>query len=153
MRKQWKQWRTLHSWAPKSLQMTTAMKLKDTSPWKKSYDQHRQYVKKQSHYFADKGPSCQSYGFSSSHVGDGNGNQLQYSCLENPRDRSLVGCRLWGHLESDMTEQLDFHFPLSCIGEGNGNPLQCSCLENPRDRSLVGCRLWGHTEWDTTDVT
>ena len=38
-----------------------------------------------------------------------------------------------GSLESDMTEQLHFHFSLSCIGEGNGNPLQCSCLENPRD--------------------
>ena len=37
-----------------------------------------------------------------------------------------------GSLESDMTEQLHFHFSLSCIGEGNGNPLQCSCLENPR---------------------
>ena len=38
-----------------------------------------------------------------------------------------------GLLESDMTEQLHFHFSLSCIGEGNGNPLQCSCLENPRE--------------------
>ena len=38
MAKQWKQWQTLFSWAPKSLQMVTAaMKLKDTS-WKKSYD-------------------------------------------------------------------------------------------------------------------
>ena len=47
--------------------------------------------------------------------------------------RSLVGCRPWGHEESDMTDQLHFYFSLSCIGEGNGNPLQCSCLENPRD--------------------
>ena len=47
--------------------------------------------------------------------------------------RSLVGCSPWGHSESDMTEQLHFHFSLSCTGEGNGNPLQCSCLENPRD--------------------
>ena len=47
--------------------------------------------------------------------------------------RSLVGCSPWGHEESDMTEQLPFHFSLLCIGEGNGNPLQCSCLENPRD--------------------
>ena len=47
--------------------------------------------------------------------------------------RSLVGCSPWGHEESDMTEQLPFHFSLSCIGEGNGNPLQCSCLENTRD--------------------
>ena len=51
--------------------------------------------------------------------GEGNGNLLQYSCLENPRDRgalwaavygvaqgqrSLVGCCLWGRTESDTTE-------------------------------------------------
>ena len=35
---------------------------------KKNYDQPRQYNKKQRHYFADKGPSSQSYGFSSSHA-------------------------------------------------------------------------------------
>ena len=33
------------------------------APWKKSYDKPRQHVKKQRHYFADKGPSSQSYGF------------------------------------------------------------------------------------------
>ena len=38
------------------------------TPWKKSYDQPRQHIKKQQHYFANKGPSNQSYGFSSSHV-------------------------------------------------------------------------------------
>ena len=38
------------------------------APWKKNYDQPRQHVKKQRHYFANKGPSSQSYGFSSSHV-------------------------------------------------------------------------------------
>ena len=38
------------------------------APWKKSYDQPRQHIKKQSHYFADKCLSSQSYGFSSSHV-------------------------------------------------------------------------------------
>ena len=37
-------------------------------PWNKNYDQPRQCIKKQRHYFADKGPSSQSYGFSSSHV-------------------------------------------------------------------------------------
>ena len=48
-------------WAPKSLQMVTAaMKLKDT-PWKESYDQPRQHIKKQRHYFANKGPSSQGY--------------------------------------------------------------------------------------------
>jgi len=38
------------------------------APWKRSYVQHRQYIKKQGHYLADKGLSSQSYGFSSSHV-------------------------------------------------------------------------------------
>ena len=38
------------------------------APWKKSYDQPRQHIKKQRHYFANKGPSHQSYGLSSSHV-------------------------------------------------------------------------------------
>ena len=38
------------------------------TPWKKSYDQPVQHIKKQRHHFANKGPSNQSYGFSSSHV-------------------------------------------------------------------------------------
>ena len=60
----------LYFWgAPKSLQMvTTAMKLKDTCSLEKSYDQPRQYIKKQRHYFVHKGLSSQGYGFSSSHV-------------------------------------------------------------------------------------
>ena len=38
------------------------------APGKKSYDQPRQNIKKQRHYFANKGPSNESYGFSRSHV-------------------------------------------------------------------------------------
>ena len=38
------------------------------TPWKKSYDQPRKHIKNQRHYFANKGPSSQSYGFSSSCV-------------------------------------------------------------------------------------
>ena len=38
------------------------------APWKKSYDQPRQHIKKQEYYFTDKGPNSQSYGFPSSHV-------------------------------------------------------------------------------------
>ena len=41
---------------------------KTLAPWKKSYDQPRQHIKKQRHYFADKGLYSQSYGFSSSHI-------------------------------------------------------------------------------------
>ena len=68
MEKQWKQEETLFWGAPKSQQMVTAvMKLKDT-PCKKSYDQPTQHIKKQRHYSANKGPSSQSCGISSSHV-------------------------------------------------------------------------------------
>ena len=48
-----------------------------------------------------------------------------------------------GSLESEMTEQLHFHFSLSCIGEGNGNPLQCSCLKNPRDGGAWWAAVYG----------
>ena len=41
---------------------------KTLAPWKKSYDQPRQHIKKQRHHFANKGLYNQSYGFSSSHV-------------------------------------------------------------------------------------
>ena len=55
--------------APKSLQMVTAaMKLKDACSLEESYDQPGQHIKKQRHYFANKGPSSQGYGFSSGHV-------------------------------------------------------------------------------------
>jgi len=47
----------LHSWNWKML-----------TPWKKSYDQPREHIKKQRHYFAHKGDSSKSYDFSSSHV-------------------------------------------------------------------------------------
>ena len=57
--------------APKSLQMVTVAMEKQkakNSLWKKSYDQTRQLIKKQRHYSVNKGPSSQSYGFSSSHT-------------------------------------------------------------------------------------
>ena len=56
-------------WAPKSLQIViAAMKLKMLAPWKESYDQSRQHIKKQRHYSANKVPSSQGYGFSSGHI-------------------------------------------------------------------------------------
>ena len=38
------------------------------TPWKESYDQPREHIKKQRHYFVKKGPTSQSYVFSSNHV-------------------------------------------------------------------------------------
>ena len=42
--------------------------IKTLAPWKESYDQPTQHIKKQRHYFANKGPSSQGYGFSSGHI-------------------------------------------------------------------------------------
>ena len=64
MGKQWKQWQTLFWGASKSQQMVTAaIKLKDAYSL-----EPRQNFKNQRHYFANKGPSSQGYGFSSGHV-------------------------------------------------------------------------------------
>ena len=80
------------------------------------------------------------------HVGEGNGTPLQYSCLENPMDGRAWWAAVHGVVKS-QTRLSDFpftfHFPLSCLGEGNGNPLQCSCLENPRDREPGGLPSMG----------
>ena len=52
--------------------------------------------------------------------GKGNGNLLQYSCLENPHGQgNLAGYSPWGHKESETTEQLYFHFPFSLYHEPN----------------------------------
>ena len=65
----WKQWQNLFPWASKPLwSVTTALKLKDSPPSKKSYDKSRQCTKKKRHHFANKGPYSQSYSFSSSPV-------------------------------------------------------------------------------------
>ena len=66
----WKQWQILLGGGLKNhcrwwLQQWNSKML---APWKKSYDQPRQHIKKQRHYFANKSPSSQSYGFSSSRV-------------------------------------------------------------------------------------
>ena len=66
---QCKQQQTLFFWAQKSLQMVTAvMKLKTLAPWKKSYDEPRQHIKKQGHHFANRDLSSQSYNFPNSQV-------------------------------------------------------------------------------------
>ena len=62
------------------------------SPWKKSYDQPRQHIKKLRHYFANKGLSSQSYGFSIAMV-------VMYGCeswaIKNAECRKIDAFELW----------------------------------------------------------
>ena len=74
-------------------------------------------------------------------LGEGNGNPLQYSCLENPVD----GVAWWAAVHRvtqswTQLKQLSMH---ACIREGNGNPLQYSCLENPRERGAWWAAVYG----------
>ena len=63
--------------------------------------------------------------------GEGTGNPLHYSCLENPGDRGAWWAAVHGVAQSwTRLKRLSAY---ACIGEGTGNPLQCSCLENPKD--------------------
>ena len=69
MGKQWKQWQTLF-WGAKKITADgdCSHEIKMLTPWKESYDQPRQHIKKERRYFVNKGPYSQGYGFSSSHV-------------------------------------------------------------------------------------
>ena len=93
-------------------------------------------------------------GFLVAQTGEGNGNPLQHSCLENPMDGGAWWAAVHGVAESrtrlnDFTFTFHFHalekematHPVFLHGESQGWG------------SLVGCRLWGRTESDTTEVT
>ena len=81
--------------------------------------------------------------------GEGNGNPLQYSCLENSVDGGAWLATVHGVAKS-QTWLSDFTFFLSIVlfGGRNGNPLQCSCLENPMDGGAWWASLWGCKELD-----
>ena len=69
MKKNWKEWHVLLSWAPKSLWTVAAdMKLKGTCSFEEKLCKPRQLIKKKRHHFAYKSLYSQKYGFSSSHV-------------------------------------------------------------------------------------
>ena len=109
--------------------------------------------------------------FSLSCIGEGNGDPLQCSCLENPRDGGAWWAALYGVAQSQTgLKRLSSSSSSSpggsdgkasaynagdpgsipgsgrSPGEGNGNPLQYSCLENPMDRGTMGSQRVGCTE-------
>ena len=73
--------------------------------------------------------------------GEGNGNPLQYSCLENPRDGGAWWAAVYGVAQSrTRLKRLSMR---ACIGGGNGALLWCSCLENPRNRGACWAAVYG----------
>ena len=73
--------------------------------------------------------------------GEGLGNPLQCSCLENPVDRGAWWAAVHRVAQSwTWLNRLSVH---ACIGEGLGNPLQYSCLENPRNRGAWWAAIYG----------
>ena len=64
----YRQNRSVVAWDWEQRQELTINRHKTLTPWKESYDQPRQHVKKQRHSFVNKGPSSQGYGFSSGYV-------------------------------------------------------------------------------------
>ena len=92
------------------------------------------------------------------HCGEGHGNPLQYSCLENPVDRGAWWAAV--HRVTQSWTQLKWLSIRACIGDRNGNPLQYSCLENPRDRGAWWAANYGVAQsqtqlrdWTTTNIT
>ena len=114
-----KQCQTLFWGAPKSLQMVvSAMKLKARTPWKESYNQPRQHIRRR---------------------------QWQPTPVLLPG--KILWMEVPGRLQSMGSLRVRYDWvsslSLSCIGEGNGNPLQCSCLENPRDGGAWWAAVYG----------
>ena len=76
-------------------------------------------------------------------IGKGNGNPLQYSCLENPTDAGAWWAAVSGVAQSRTQLKRLSSSSMYSIGEGNGTPLQHSCLENPMDRGAWWAAVHG----------
>ena len=86
--------------------------------------------------------------------GEGNGNPLQYSCLENPMDGGAWWAAVHGVAKS-QTQLSEFTFTVHFHALEKEMATDSSVLawRTPGTGSLVGCCLWGRTGSDTTEVT
>ena len=84
------------------------------------------------------------------YIGEGNGNPLQCSCLENPMEEGTWWAAVHGVTKS-RTQLSDFTFTdhFHALEKEMANPLQCSCLENPRDRGAWWAAVYGVAESQT----
>ena len=134
------------------------------APWEKSCDQPRQYIKKQRHYFTNKGPSSQSYAFSSSHLWMW---ELDYKeswaqenwcfwtvvlekTLESPLDYKKIkpihpkGDQSWIFIgRTDAEAAAPILWPPDKKSRLIGNTLRRGKVEGRRRRGWQRMRLWG----------
>ena len=138
--------------------VTAAMKLKDT-PWKESYDQPRQHIKKPRHYFVNKGPSSQGYGFSSGHVW-----MWELDCEESwaPKNwcfwtvvlektlESLLDCKEIHPVHSKWDQSWVFFGRTDAKG-WNSSTLATSCEKFTNWKDSNAGRYWGKEEKGMTE--
>ena len=87
-------------------------------------------------------------------IGEGNGNPLQYFCLENPRDGGDWQAAIYGVTQSwTRLSSFDFTFHFHHWRRKWQTPPVFLPGESQGWGRLMGCRLWGHPEVDTTEVT
>ena len=87
-------------------------------------------------------------------IGAGNGNPLQYSCLENPMDGGAWQAAVHGVARSwTRLSNFTFTFHFHTLEKEMATHSSVLAWRIPGTGSLVGCRLWGRTESDTTEVT
>ena len=86
--------------------------------------------------------------------GEGNGNPLQYSCLENPMDGGAGGLQSmgWWRVGHDWVTSISLFTYMHWRRKWQPTPVFLPRKSQGRG-SMVGCRLWGYSESDTTDVT
>ena len=121
------------------------MKLKDIfffAPWKRSYDKPRQRFKKQRDYFADKGPSSQGYGFSSSHVWMWESNHKECWALKNWCFWTVV-------LEKTLESPLDCKEIQPVNPKGNQSWVFIGTSRSDVDVMLVWWWWWSDVEAET----
>ena len=141
MGKQWKQWQTLFLGPPKSLQMVTAaMKLKDAYSLKEKLWQT--HIKKQRHYFANKGLSSQSYDFSNSHV------WVDYKESWVPKNWCFWTVVLEKTLESAEHRRID-EFELWCCRRLLESPLDCKEIQSVHPKGNQSWIFIGRTDAET----
>ena len=122
MGRQWKQWRILFFWAPKSLQMViAAMRLKDAYSLEGSYDQPREHIKKQRHYFANKCPLSRLWFF-------------QWSCMD-------VRVGLWRKLSAEKLMLWTV-----VLEKTLGSPLDCKEIPTVHLEGDQSCVFIGRTD-------